>query len=250
MDGQKKSEHVMDRITDLALDEIHPKAELELLAHAGECEACRDAYNDAKAVRALIDRSVEKLVAGEPSPQFNVRLRAKLKQEPASARWSWSFSGFPEMFTVQTLSYVAGAAVLVAIAIVAVIGLTRHQHSAPLLAAIPVTAVPSPGSPSSSETSFQSTAPVPERRQIKQASRAIRSVPAQSGPEILVPKGELVAVAQFYEATQTGRVDTEQLYAAEQQVHQPLELTPIEITPLEPAATAPPANSAGGPGLF
>jgi anti-sigma factor RsiW len=248
MGRQKKSEHVMDRITALALDEIHPKAELELLAHAGECEACRDAYNDAKAVRALIDRSVEKLVAGEPSPQFNVRLRAKLRQEPASARWSWSFSGFPEMFTVQTLSYVAGAAVLVAI--VAVIGLTRHQHSAPLLAAIPVTAVPSPGSPSSSQTSFQSTAPVPERRQIKQTSRAIRSVPAQSEPEILVPKGELVAVAQFYEATQTGRVDTEQLYAAQQQIRQPVEVKPIEIVPLESPAEVPLADSGSGPSIL
>jgi hypothetical protein len=250
MDHQKKSEHMMDRIGDLALDEIHPKAELELLAHAGECEACREAYNDAKALRALVDRGVEKLVAAEPSPQFNARLRAKLAQEPAPRRWSWSLPEFSEPFTIQTLSYVAGAGLLLAIVIFALIGLPRHQHPAPLVATIPVTPAPSPATPPNLEASIQSNSPVPERRHIKLASRATRSIPTKFEPEILVPKDELAAVAQFYEATQTGRVDTEQLYAAQQQTREPVEVKPIEIIPLESPAEAPLANSGSGPSLL
>jgi len=241
---------MMDRIRDLALDEIHPKAELELLAHAGECEACRESYNEAKAVLALVNRSVEKLVTGEPSPQFNVRLRARLAQEPSPARWSWNFLEFSEPSTVRTLSCVAGAAVLVAIVIFTVIDLPRHQDAAPLVAAIPVTAASSPTGASSSGTSSQSTASIPERPHSKLASRATRSVRTQSEPEILVPKGELVAVAQFYEATQTGRVDTEQLYAAQQQTREPVEVKPIEIVPLESPSEAPLTNWDSGRSLL
>jgi len=60
----------------------------------------------------------------------------------------------------------------------------------------------------------------------------------------------LSAVAQFYEATQSGRVDSEQIYAAQQQVREPLEVKPIEIAPLEPIAAASSADSASGPGLL
>ena len=63
-----------------------------------------------------------------------------------------------------------------------------------------------------------------------------------------MPKDELRAVAQLYQATQSGRVDAEQLYVAQQKTREPVEVKPIEITPLESAADSVP-NSAKGPGL-
>jgi hypothetical protein len=54
---------------------------------------------------------------------------------------------------------------------------------------------------------------------------------------------------QFYEAVHSRPVDSEQLYAAQQEPQKPLELKPIEITPLEPLET-PVADSDKGPSLF
>jgi hypothetical protein len=54
---------------------------------------------------------------------------------------------------------------------------------------------------------------------------------------------------KFYEAVHSTPVDSEQLYAAQEEPQKPLELKPIEIAPLEPLAT-PVADSDKGPGLF
>jgi hypothetical protein len=54
---------------------------------------------------------------------------------------------------------------------------------------------------------------------------------------------------QFYEEVQSRPVDSEQLYAAQQEPQKLLELKPIEITPLEPLET-PVDDSDKGPGLF
>jgi hypothetical protein len=68
-------------------------------------------------------------------------------------------------------------------------------------------------------------------------------------PEVLVPKGELLAVAQFYLAVHSRPVQSERIYATQQEPQKPLELKPIEITPLEPLEM-PVDDSDKGPGLF
>jgi hypothetical protein len=66
---------------------------------------------------------------------------------------------------------------------------------------------------------------------------------------VLVPKEELLAVARFYETIHSTPVDSQQLYAAQQEPQKPLEIKPIEITPLEPLE-APVVDSDRGPGFF
>ena len=283
MDGQKKSEHMMDRIRDLALGEIHPQDELALLAHVAECEACRDAYNQAGTLRALVDRGVEKLVAGlresEPAPQFAARLRARIAAEPAPSRWNLNVLQMWESATRRPLYHVAGAAAVALLIIFAMNSWARRERSTPpapnepLTAQIPAAATPpatgpSPTTPSNPGTGVPQPAPnpeppraaSPEHAPAPHASRAPESLAPESQanvsrsalrePEVLVPKDELRAVAQLYEATQPGRVDSEQLYAAQQQARQPLEWKPIEITPLKSLAPDSEDDSAKGPGLF
>jgi hypothetical protein len=267
MDGQKKSEHMMDRVRDLALGEIHPQDELALLAHVAECEACREAYNQAGALCSFVDRGVEKLVAGEPSPQFGVRLRARLAEEAAPSRWNLNVSEMWESATRRPLSYVAVAAPVVLFVLFAMNGLT-HRHpsvpSAPLVAQIPAAVMPPSAASSNPGNDAPQRAANPERPRTKLPPRALEarvagsrapefhetvSRPAPHEPEVLVPKDELRAVAQLYEATQTGRVDTEQLFVAQQHAQLPLEWKPIEITPLESPAPDSGEDSAKGPGL-
>jgi hypothetical protein len=272
MDGQKKSEHMMDRIRDLALGEIHPQDELALLAHVAECEACRDAYNEAGALRSFVDRGMEKLVGGlresEPSPQFAARLRARLAAEPAPSRWNLVVSEMWESATRRPLCYVAGTAAVALLIVLAMNSWMHRERSAPsapieaLTAQIPPAVTPPSTAPSNSGNDAQRAAS-PQLPRTKLAPRAPEahvtasrasefhetvSRPASREPEVLVPKDELRAVAQLYQATQSGRVDAEQLYVAQQKTREPVEVKPIEITPLESAADSVP-NSAKGPGL-
>jgi hypothetical protein len=245
MDCQKKSEQMTERINSFALGELGSKSELELLAHVAECEARRESHDHAKAVRALVDRGVETLVAGEPSPQFMARLRARIAAEPAPRRWSWDPSKIWEQASRRPLSYAAGAAVLATILAGLVMGLPRRHASALTVAEVTAT-IPAP--PSAATDSSESSAN-PEHPPRKLASRSVPSRRNRREPEVLVPKGELLAVAQFYEAVHSGRVDGDQLYAAQQETQKPIEVKPIEIAPLE-SLHEPVADSDNGPSLF
>jgi hypothetical protein len=244
MGCQKKSEQMTERLNDFALGELGPKSELELLAHVGECEACREAYDHAKAVRSLIDRGVETLVAGEPSPQFVTRLRARIAAEAAPEPWSLDVWRIWESSTQQRWSYAVGAVVLATILAVLVIGLPRRHVSAPRVAELAST-VPVPASVAADSPKSSS---IPEQPSKTLASKYVLAPRIRREPEVLVPQGELLAVVRFYEAVHNTPVDSEQLYAAQQEPQKPLELKPIEITPLEPLET--PLDSDKGPGLF
>ena len=77
-------------LTDTALGELRAEREPELLAHAIECEACRDALSHAREVHQFMDRGVESLVAGEPSPRFAANLRRRIAQESGPLRSPWA----------------------------------------------------------------------------------------------------------------------------------------------------------------
>jgi hypothetical protein len=245
MDCPKKSEQMIERVNDFALGKVSQKSELELLAHVGECEACREAYDRAKAVRSVGDRGMETLVAGEPSPQFITRLRARIAAEPAPKRWSWDAWKIWGQATRQSSAYAAGAVVLAAILAVLVTGLLRRHVSAPDVAEV----TPTTSASLSVATDAPKTSANPEHLRKKVATGSVPSARIRREPEVLVPKGELLAVAQFYEAVHSGRVDGDQLYAGQLEIQKPLELKPIEITPLESLDT-PSEDSDAGPGVF
>jgi len=235
----------MERTKDFALGELSPKSELELLAHVAECEACREAYDHAKAVRLLVDRGVDALVAGEPSPQFMTRLRERIAAGPAPKRWSWDAWRIWEQVSRRPLSYAAGVVVLATLLIAVITGLPRRRVSAPTVTEVVPTTSPTPNA----ATAFPNATAIPNYSRKEVISRSVPSSRIRREPEVLVPKGELLAVVKFYEAVHSTPVDSEQLYAAQEEPQKPLELKPIEIAPLEPLAT-PVADSDKGPGLF
>jgi hypothetical protein len=245
MDCRKKSEQITERMSDLALGKLNPKSELELLAHVAECDACRKAYDHAKAVPSLVDRGVETLVAGEPSPQFMTHLRGRIAAEPAPKRWSWEALRDWEQVARQPLSYGVGAVALATIMAVLIISLPHRHISAPSVAEVPPTISLAPSVAANSPKASA----IPEQPRKKLASVPAPSPKIRREPEVLVPKGELLAVVRFYEAVHSTPVDSEQLYAAQEEPQKPLELKPIEIAPLEPLET-PVADSDKGPGLF
>jgi anti-sigma factor RsiW len=231
MDCQKKSKQIMERSNDFALDELNPNTEFELLAHLAECEACRESYNHARAVRTAVDRSAQRLAVAEPSPEFMAKLRARIASEPAPRRWNWGAETLWQQRFRRPLSYAAVALVVASILVVVMIQPSRRD-SAP-----PMTRVSGPSSslsvPARPAVVIANRSKNPEHLRTEVAPGSVPSDRFRREPEVLVPRAELLVVAQFYEATRRSRVDTHQIYAAQLPMQGPIEVKPIEIQPLE-----------------
>jgi len=222
-------------LTDAALGELRADSELELLANATECDACREALNHAREVRQFIDRGVESLVAGEPTPQFAKNLRRRIAQKAESLQSPW----------LGWAPVIAGALALAVVLAITVAHLRVHSAINPSVAS----AVTPVSAPSEAATVSAASPQIVKRTESKHDSA--HGVQARATttalPEIIVPKGQLSAAAQLSAAIVTGRVDGTQLLAAEQEYDKPLEVKPIQIAPMEipalDAATEKPANS-------
>ncbi len=217
------------------LGELRAECERELLAHAMECEACREALGHARAVREFVDRGVESLVAGEPSPQFATNLRRRIAQDSEPMRFPWT-AWAPVM---------AGALALAVLLAIMVTRKPLQNRSNPTVASA-VSPIPAP--------SGALTVPAAGRQIVKRTESKHGSghggsarVATADWPKIIVPQGQLAAALQLSASVNSGRVDGNQLLAAKQEYEKPLEVKPIEIAPLErPAlgdATENPANS-------
>jgi len=216
----KHSGRMADWTTDAALGQLSPAQEAELLAHVGECDACREAYRHAREVAAAVDRGLETLVSGDLSPYFAARFRARVAAERITPRSNWM------------LWAPVAASVLAAGALLLIVMIRSPQQQTPS-----ADLVEAPTIPSNHLGATESLhAPVPARVFLQgtvlatphhaKGSRAFNS-------EILVPPGQLAAAIQLRDAVYRGHVDGEQLAAAETQIAKPLEVQPIEIAPLD-----------------
>jgi hypothetical protein len=202
---------------ELATGALDPKRERELLAHAGECDVCREAYRHAKEVFAALDRSVEALVAGEPSPHFAARLRARIADDRVTISKTWSHRAF----------VVAGALASIVLGFILVSHSPLHTDSNPSVA----TSTPVPVAEGSRSAPAPSPPQTPQYPLPNRASRAARTRPLF--PEVLVPGGQLAAALQLSDAVNDGSVDSEQLLARQIEITKPIDVSPIEIAPLE-----------------
>ncbi len=243
MDCQKKSQQIMERINDFALDELNQNTELELLAHVAECEACRESYNHAKAVRAAVDRSAQKLAVAEPSPEFMAKLRARIASEPAPRRWNWGAETLWQPRFRRPLSY-AVVALMVASILVVVLVQPSRRDSAPPITRVSGPSLP-PSAPARPAVVIANRSTNPEHQRTEVAPGPVPADRFRREPEVLVPRGELLVVAQFYEATRSSRVDAHQIYALEHPTQGPIEVKPIEIQPLEPLDASPAVLDSG-----
>lgn len=204
-------------MNDAALGDLRAELEPELLAHAMECSACREALAQVRAVHEFVDRGVESLVAGEPSPRFATHLRRRIALESEQMRSPWTV-------------WAPVTACALALAVILAIVVARrpvHNGSNPNLASAvnPISAPPD-AVPASAEN--------PRNVKRMEGKRGGHTRAATTTLEkIIVPKGQLSAAAQLSAAINSGRVDGNQLVAAQQEYEKPLEVKPIEIAPLE-----------------
>ena len=208
-------------MTDAALGEPCAEGESELLAHAMECDACRESLGRARQMRGFVDRGVEALVAGEPSPQFTRHLRRRIAQESRPQRSAW---------TVWAPA-IAGSLALAVVLAVMVARRPVHNESNPNIASAvnPISAPPGAVTASvAGRRNAERTEPTSDSRRSAQTRAA-----SPTRPEIIVPRGQLAAAAQLSAAINSGRVDGNQLLAAQQEYARPLQVHPIEIAPLE-----------------
>jgi hypothetical protein len=226
-------------ITALALGELHAKRELELLAHTGDCDACREAYEHAARVRDSVERGVESLVTGEPSPHFATRLRARIAAEPAPTRSYWS-------------TWAPVAATLALVALMAALTLRTHRHSiTPDVATLPPAVAPIAPSYPTNANSLTPMARIARPRgggAIASASSQRLSSHAPELPEVIVPPGQLAAALELTDAFSDKRVDGQQLVALANKALEPLKINDLEVPPLE--QLAPLADSSEDPGSF
>jgi len=222
-------------LTDAALGELRAEREPELLAHTMECATCREALNHARQVRQFIDRGVESLVSGEPTPQFAVNLRRRIAQKAESPQSPW----------MAWAPVIAGA---LALAVVLTIMVAHRRVRSGLNPSV-ASAITPISTPPEAATASPASSQHSQRTEGTLGSEGTgRARPFTTAlPEVIVPKGQLSAAAQLSAAINSGRVDGNQLVAAQQEYEKPLEVKLIEIAPMEiPAldtAAEKPANS-------
>jgi len=215
-------------MTEAALGELSPRREAELLLHAGACDACREAYNRAKAIAAAVDRGVESLVADEPSPQFRARLHVRIAQEPAPVCSTWVGWVAAAQDSRRLIAATASAVALAALLLFVIARLPKHSNPAPNVASRPST---SPVAVVPQATPQPRAETPPELRHARHVRHPV--LPRSPDPQILVPPGQVEAVLQFADAIRAGRVDGGQLLTAQDRLTKPLKIDDLTIPPIE-----------------
>lgn len=210
----------------------------ELRAHTAGCARCREEWEVTASLVAAVDRSVQSLVEGEPSPQFAARLRARIAEEPAPSAWP----------TLPWPRFAAAALVAAAVLIIALSIRAPHQ---------PATEV----QPAANAQPRAEQQPVVTERTAPGQPIAATRVAGNHGRgdarvrhrepsfEVLVPKGQLSAALLLSEGLNEGAIDGAQLVQLSAHSAQPLEVKELAIAPLAlPAAPEESASPAGGDG--
>jgi hypothetical protein len=237
MPCEKYSGRMKALIADAALGALSPQREADLRAHIADCASCRGAFDAAQAVYSAIDRGLASLVATAPSPQFELRLRARLAAEatPSRARQFW-----PAWAPVA-----AGALAVAALLFVALL-LNSPRHVAPN--ATPHIAnrlQPNPATPPALGSPTVALAMNPPRQltpaphsprehagsPVRRVARRAPTHPTE--PEVLVEPGQFAAIRAYANAINSGIIDSNQVLAAQQQLRMPLDIAPLDIESAE-----------------
>jgi hypothetical protein len=206
-----------DRVADAVLGALPASEHAALIAHLEACEACRDAFRRASELTAFVDRGMDSLVEGAPSPGFELRLRARLAQETIPERRVW-------------LARTMVAAVAMALAGVVLLGAIhtfRNRNSGPAIAWQALRPAPLAAE----------NAPAHDRgmsiRRPRPAHVASARPARANEPGVLIDRSQLAAIQEFANAVAAGRVDGAELISASQKIQKPLNIRVLDIPPIE-----------------
>lgn len=205
-------------LTDCALGQLPPSRASELLAHMHDCAACREALETAQQAAKAADHGMNLLVAGEPSPQFHARLRARIADEATAG------SAVMRRLTVATS--LALCAALVALASMSY--LNRGPRPAPA----PHASTVSPGGPVADNVTPPSPVVTVEKNHSKRWQLR-RRAPASAVRQVIVEPGQRAALDRYLEALQRYQAAGVRMVARREDADSQLAPQPIEIQPLQ-----------------
>lgn len=213
-------------IADAAFGALAQGREPEFMAHAAGCDACREAYQHAREVAAFVDRGVQSLVSGEPSPHFIQRIRARIAAEPVPTRFH--LVGWAHVAPPRRLAPLAvGALVFGALLLVLLAHSLRHNNQNPAMSIAAQHQPPLPQAIALNPPPHSTAIELPPASHEHYVIR--RAAPHSSEPEVLVQPGQFAAVLRYADVLHSGRIDGGQLMAAQPSLDKPLEMAPIEI---------------------
>ena len=220
-------EKYTDWLTEAALGALTPGREAELRLHAAACSDCHSEWEALRSLVAAVDRGVGAMVAGQPSPQFAARLRARIAEEREPV--AWPLLTWPR-FALATL---AAAAVLIAVFLVRPQEWARRQTPTPATTAVRIAEPLPSGKVAAPERNLETTFVEPRRS----AARANIQAAAFS-MEVLVPKGQIAAALVLSAGVSVGKIDGAQLVRLAERSAEPLELKTLDIRPLASPSAA------------
>ncbi len=207
------------RLTDFALG----AEDAELRAHLDACASCRAALEAQRALLASIDRGLVSVVAEAPSGDFAAHVRQRIAQEGVTTR-PW-FAGW--------LPVTATALALVVLVGVLTIGRPpRPPQSVDVTP--PAQVAPIEKADAVAPPEVTPTEP-PRTVAIGRPPRPPQSA-ANREPEVLVPHGEMQAIARLMDASWNGQADGASLTATAAPMSEalkPLSIEQLKIPALE-----------------
>jgi hypothetical protein len=212
----------------------------DVAAHLTACPACAALLVQQRRAITGLDDELQHMLTVERSPFFVQRVQAHVNTSPASRTWSafwWS-----------------GLAAAAAVVIVATSMMMREPRGGPSQAR-PETpsqtqttaANPPASSPIIRDSSATRPDPSPRApgRRTPPSTVTATSVRAQAQPEVLVPAGQIQAVARYMALLRSGRLDTSSLEAKADEDSTPeelvlgaLEIKPITVTEIDGTTSA------------
>ncbi len=208
----------------------------DVAAHVASCVGCAGRLAQQRRAIEGLDAELQQMLAVEPSPFFVQRVQAHVKTSPAVRGWSafwWSA--------------IAAAAAVVIVATSLTMREPRDGRSSQARPETPSqTQTTAANPPASSPTARDSSAtgpnqsPIAPRRRTRPPTVTATSVRAHVEPDVLVPAGQMQAVARYMTLLRSGRLDTSSLEAKAEEDSTPeelvlgaLEIRPMTVTELD-----------------
>ncbi len=218
-------ERFKTRLADFALG----TDDAEFRAHLPDCAFCRAELESQRALLASIDRTLAEIVKAEPSGDFAAHVRRRIAEDSSAPR-PW-FAGWIPLTT-------AALALVVLVGILTIGRPPRPPQSAGVTPPAPFEP-PEESRESAQPNAVRAAAP-PSVARGPRPPREPQSA-ANREPEVLVPRGELIAVARLINANWSGKVDGASLTAQPTPVSDALKpmtidemkIPALEIVPLE-----------------
>ena len=218
-------EKYANRLVDAALGKPQRRRDATLLAHLSACASCAEEFRRAQWLRSSIDRGVETVVSGDPSPQFVAQIRSQIAAVPAPAR---------AIVAVWAPAGVVAAALAVLLASSVLRGPQEDNDRSTIVA--------NPTNPPAAIVHASARpATLPPRPTLVHSKRPARS----PEPEVLVPPGQLALALQLSQGLVSGRTNGEALFAAQKEFEKPFETGSAGAVPSEAPAGISPADSGG-----